>query len=83
MNFFGHAAAGRKDDDPAFVLGAIERGVHRGGARGAAHAGIELLLDGVLATDAAARDVVRLRTFLPTLQLRVEAEAQRLMTGLV
>ena len=204
MNFFGHAAAaGRADDDPAFVLGAmapdllplcgavataetstpvaagqahhlrvdavfhanaaftslqgwaartlIERGVHRGGARGAAHVGIELLLDGVLATDAAARgayarslaeaegartpfvwrdelsrrrwtelvlrlrrgevpdayrdldfvaarlrgalgrrprlalsdeDAVRLRTFLPALQLRVEAEAQRLMTGL-
>ena len=110
MNFFGHAAvAGRTDDDPAFVLGAmapdllplcgaiptgetsapvaagqahhlsvdarfhsnpaftglqswaagalIDRGLHRGGARGAAHVGVELLLDGVLATDSEARGV--------------------------
>jgi acyl carrier protein phosphodiesterase len=35
----------------------VERGVHRGGARGAAHVGIELLLDGVLATDTVARGV--------------------------
>jgi acyl carrier protein phosphodiesterase len=35
----------------------MERGVHRGGARGAAHAGVELLLDGVLARDVDARDV--------------------------
>jgi hypothetical protein len=35
----------------------IERGVPRGGARGAAHVGIELLLDGVLAADTAARRV--------------------------
>src|SRR4051812_36922053 len=32
-----------------------ELGVARGGARGAAHVGIELLLDGVLATETAAR----------------------------
>jgi acyl carrier protein phosphodiesterase len=110
VNFFGHATlAGRADDDPAFVLGAmapdllalcgavptvetsppvasgqahhlrvdalfhanpaftalqswasrslIERGVPRGGARGAAHVAIELLLDGVLAVDGRARDI--------------------------
>jgi hypothetical protein len=34
----------------------IERGVARGSARGAAHVGAELLLDGVLASDADARD---------------------------
>ncbi len=33
-----------------------ERGLARGGARGAAHVAIELLLDGVLASDARARD---------------------------
>lgn len=33
----------------------VERGLSRGGARGAAHVGIELLLDGVLAVDARAR----------------------------
>jgi hypothetical protein len=34
----------------------VERGLSRGGARGAAHVAIELLLDGVLASDARARD---------------------------
>lgn len=34
----------------------MERGVARGSARGAAHVGVELLLDGVLASDRAARD---------------------------
>lgn len=132
--------------------GLIDRGLHRGGARGAAHVGVELLLDGVLATDAdalgvytrclaeaegaktpflwrdelsgrrwselvlrlregaipdayrnldfvAARlrgalsrrprlalsddDAVALRTFLPALQTRVEAEAQQLVAGLL
>jgi hypothetical protein len=33
----------------------VERGLARGGARGAAHVAIELLLDGVLASDARAR----------------------------
>jgi hypothetical protein len=35
----------------------IERGVPRGGARGAAHVGIELFLDGVLAEETRAREV--------------------------
>ena len=109
MNFFGHAvAAGRVDDDPAFLLGAmapdllplcgavagvatspavaagqahhlavdasfhanpaftrlqawaaramIDRGLPRGPARGAAHVGIELFLDGQLAADDRGRD---------------------------
>lgn len=40
----------------AWAAGAlIERGAARGSARGAAHVGVELLLDGVLATDRHAR----------------------------
>lgn len=37
----------------------IERGVARGSARGAAHVGVELLLDGVLASDGDARRAYR------------------------
>ena len=49
-------------DNPAFTTLASwasqslrELGLHRGAARGAAHVGIELLLDGVLATETRAR----------------------------
>ena len=51
-----HAAPGFRAQLARGTRALAARGVHRGGAMGAAHVGVELLLDGALASDAAARE---------------------------